>query len=216
DLGPSSSGAWSCPRRSSASGTWSWPRCSSKRSRARPRRTCTWCSTKGGFCTTSSRSPSKPSPAPCGRRRSWIPGLRACRRPKACWSEAVSMDAVVVETGLGNVRSVEKALETAAREQGLAAARIARSADPDRIRRADRLIVPGQGGFGEGARALSGELGEVLRERLSAGVPYLGICLGLQLLFEASEEAEGRGLGWFRGAVRALQPAPGIKIPHMG
>lgn len=126
------------------------------------------------------------------------------------------MDAVVVETGLGNVRSVEKALETAAREQGLAAARIARSADPDRIRRADRLIVPGQGGFGEGARALSGALGEVLRERLSAGVPYLGICLGLQLLFEASEEAEGRGLGWFRGAVRALQPAPGIKIPHMG
>src|SRR5690606_26669465 len=157
------------------------------------------------FCTTSSRSRSRPSPAPCAKRRRSIPGPLACLRRRACWCRS-RMDAVVVETGLGNVRSVEKALEAAAREQGLRAARIVRSADPDRIRRADRLIVPGQGGFGAGARALGGELGEVLRERLSAGVPYLGICLGLQLLFEASEEAEGAGLGWFRGTVQALRP----------
>lgn len=123
---------------------------------------------------------------------------------------------VVVDAGLGNLRSVERALQAAAAERGLDV-RVERSADPERVRRADRVIVPGQGGFGAGARALGGGLREALLESMRRGMPFLGICLGLQLLFEASDEAPGeRGLAWFPGRVVRLAAAPGIKIPHMG
>jgi len=126
------------------------------------------------------------------------------------------MLAVVVDTALGNLRSVHKAVETAARELG-GAIDTRLSADLDLLRRADRIIVPGQGGFRECARALESGLGEVLRERIAAGVSYLGICLGLQILFERSEEAPGaRGLGLLTGSVRRLEAAPALKIPHMG
>jgi imidazole glycerol-phosphate synthase subunit HisH len=123
---------------------------------------------------------------------------------------------VVVDTGLGNLRSVEKAVAHAAGEHARDV-RVVRSADPDLLRRAERIIVPGQGGFRDGARALAGGLGEALLEQLRAGTPYLGICLGLQLLFESSQEAPGeRGLGWFEGDVERLVGGPGLKIPHMG
>jgi len=123
------------------------------------------------------------------------------------------MDTVVVDIGLGNLRSVAKALETA----GAGRAKVTRSRDPDVIRRAARVVVPGQGGFGECARGLAGGIAEALTEAVKRGVPYLGICLGLQVLFEGSEEAPGvPGLGWMRGEVRRLKGAPGIKIPHMG
>lgn len=123
---------------------------------------------------------------------------------------------VVVDTGLGNLRSVEKAVATAAAETGCAA-EVLRTADPDRVQRADRIVVPGQGGFRDGARALAGGLGEVLTERVRAGTPYLGICLGLQLLFEESDEAPGTaGLGWFAGRVERIVGSPELKVPHMG
>jgi glutamine amidotransferase len=127
------------------------------------------------------------------------------------------MLAVVVDTGIGNVRSVEKALEAAAQTHDAGPVSVERTSDLDRIRQADRLIVPGQGAFRDGAAALAGALGQTLLERLQAGVPYLGICLGLQLLFESSDEAPGvPGLGWFRGRVERLAGGPGVKIPHMG
>lgn len=118
---------------------------------------------------------------------------------------------VLVDTGLGNLRSVQKALEAAG-------GNVTRTRDPELIRRADRVVVPGQGGFGALADALEqGGLKEALDESRSRGVPYLGICLGLQVLFEGSEEAPGKkGLGWFPGTVRKLEAAPGLKIPHMG
>jgi glutamine amidotransferase len=121
---------------------------------------------------------------------------------------------VVVDYGLGNLRSVVQALRAAAP----AGAEIVRSSDPDAVRRADRLVVPGQGGFRDCAvRLAESGLGQSLLERLRAGAPYLGICLGLQILFESSEEAPGTpGLAWFRGSVAKLSGAPGIKIPHMG
>jgi len=123
------------------------------------------------------------------------------------------MRAVVVDIGMGNLRSVAKALETACDGR----ATVTRSSDPEVIRRADRLVFPGQGGFGEAARGLAGGIAEALTDAVQRGVPYLGICLGLQVLFEGSEEAPGvPGLGWMRGQVRRLQGAPGIKIPHMG
>ena len=123
------------------------------------------------------------------------------------------MDTVVVDIGFGNLRSVAKALETA----GGGRAKVTRSRDPDAIRRADRVVVPGQGHFGDVARGLAGPIAEALTESMKRGVPYLGICLGLQVLFESSEEAPGvPGLGWMRGEVRRLQGGPGLKIPHMG
>jgi glutamine amidotransferase len=126
------------------------------------------------------------------------------------------MQLVVVDTGLGNLRSVEKAVLAAAAEHAPATV-VVRSADPDRVRRADRIVVPGQGGFRDGARALQNGLDQAIVETLRAGTPYLGICLGLQLLFEESDEAAGvRGLGWFGGRVVRLVGGPDVKIPHMG
>ncbi|HMJ16637.1 MAG TPA: imidazole glycerol phosphate synthase subunit HisH [Polyangiaceae bacterium] len=124
---------------------------------------------------------------------------------------------VIVDIGIGNLRSVEKALDTAAREQGLDAT-IRRSSDPEELRRAARVVMPGQSGFRDCALALEQSgLREVLLAKIREGTPYLGICLGLQLLFEESDEAPGvAGLGFFRGRVARLEPAPGIKIPHMG
>jgi len=121
---------------------------------------------------------------------------------------------VIVDVGLGNLRSVEKALEAAGREHGVSPLR---TADPDLVRTADAIVVPGQSSFDSFVNALGPALFEVLLERLRAGTPYLGICLGLQILFESSEEAPGvKGLAWFKGPVKKLLGAPGIKIPHMG
>ena len=114
----------------------------------------------------------------------------------------------VVDYGMGNRRSVEKALEHVGLEPVL-------TADAAALRSAERIVLPGVGAFPRAMRAL-GELGlvEVLRERAAAGVRLLGICLGMQLLFERSEELGGaEGLGLLEGDVVALR-AP--KVPHIG
>lgn len=127
------------------------------------------------------------------------------------------MTIVVVDTGYGNLRSVEKAVETAATHSSRPAETVVRSNDPDEIRRASRVVLPGQGAFGDCAEALRGGLGSALLEFIATGRPLFGICIGLQLLFESSEEAPGvAGLGHFRGVVRKLIGGDGIKIPHMG
>jgi glutamine amidotransferase len=126
------------------------------------------------------------------------------------------LSVVVVDIGLGNLRSVQKALDAAA-ELGGKSVRVVRSSDPDAVRRADHVVMPGQGGFGEFARGLRGGLDEALVERIRAGTSYLGICLGLQLLLERSEEdPDVAGLGVIPGSVVHLRAAPGLKIPHMG
>ena len=114
----------------------------------------------------------------------------------------------IVDYGMGNRRSVEKALEHVGAE-------VARTADHDEIRAADGIVVPGVGAFPEAMRRLrSAGLDEVIRERAEAGVPVLGLCLGMQLLFEASDEHEGAtGLGLLPGRVTALN-AP--RVPHIG
>ncbi len=121
---------------------------------------------------------------------------------------------VLVDIGIGNIRSVQKALEAA----GEGAVNVVRTGDPDLVRRADALVFPGQSAFNDVSAALSRVgVDEALGEAVRAGTPYFGMCLGLQVLFEGSEEAEGvSGLGWFRGRVKKLAAAPGIKIPHMG
>ena len=116
----------------------------------------------------------------------------------------------VVDYGMGNRRSVEKALEHVG-----ARARITR--DHADLRAADGLIVPGVGAFPR-AMANLRELGldELIAERLGAGVPVLGICLGMQLLFESSVELGGAaGLGLLPGTVTQLDPGEG-KLPHIG
>jgi imidazole glycerol-phosphate synthase subunit HisH len=116
----------------------------------------------------------------------------------------------VVDYGMGNRRSVEKALEHIG-------ARASVTAEEERLRRADGLVLPGVGAFPRAMRNL-GELGldELLRERLAASTPVLGICLGLQLAFERSSEQGGAGgLGIVAGEVRPLDAAD-LKLPHIG
>ena len=116
----------------------------------------------------------------------------------------------LVDYGMGNRRSVEKALEHVG-------AQVRRTADPGAIAAADGLLVPGVGAFPEGMRRLRATgLDDVIRERAAAGVPVLGICLGMQLLFDSSTEHEvGRGLGLIPGTVTRLDPR-GAKLPHIG
>ena len=118
------------------------------------------------------------------------------------------MRVTVVDYGMGNRRSVEKALEHVGAQPLL-------TSDAGAIRDAERVVLPGVGAFPRAMRAL-GELGlvEVLRERAASGARLLGICLGMQLLFERSEELGGAdGLGLLPGDVVALR-AP--KVPHIG
>jgi glutamine amidotransferase len=114
----------------------------------------------------------------------------------------------VVDYGMGNRRSVEKAFEHVGAEVRV-------TGDHDAIRDADAVVVPGVGAFPEAMRRLSAAgLDGVIRERAGQGTPVLGICLGMQLLFEGSAEHEGAaGLGLLPGQVTALE-AP--KLPHIG
>jgi glutamine amidotransferase len=120
------------------------------------------------------------------------------------------VDIAVVDYGMGNRRSVEKALEHVG-------ARASVSADPAHLRAADGLVVPGVGAFPRAMENLR-ELGldELVRERVAAGTPVLGVCLGMQLAFDSSTERGGAtGLGIIPGEVRALDAA-GLKLPHIG
>ena len=116
----------------------------------------------------------------------------------------------VVDSGSGNLRSVERALAHAGGAPVL-------TRDPDVVRRADRVVVPGQGAFADCMAAMQRSgLGEAVREVVRAGKPYLGICLGLQILFEDSEEhGPVAGLGILPGRVVRL-PAGRLKVPHIG
>jgi imidazole glycerol-phosphate synthase subunit HisH len=121
----------------------------------------------------------------------------------------------LVDYGAGNLQSVRNALKAAG------CADIMVTADPDQVAKAERIVLPGVGAFAHCMNALSGIDGMV--EALNAatgagGKPFLGICVGMQLMADAGEE-HGRhaGLGWVRGTVRAMVPADHrLKIPHMG
>jgi glutamine amidotransferase len=122
----------------------------------------------------------------------------------------------IVDVCSGNLRSVERALEQVGGQCVV-------TRDADVVRRADKIVVPGQGAFSVFMRGLVERgLSEVLREAIASGRPYLGICLGLQVLFDDSEECEPgqqtcAGLGVLRGRVKRLRPTdPRLKVPHMG
>jgi glutamine amidotransferase len=116
----------------------------------------------------------------------------------------------IVDYGMGNRRSVQKALEHVG-------ARATISRDPDELRGCDGLVVPGVGAFPLAMRNLRDlRLAELIGERVAQGVPLLGICLGMQLLFDRSDELEPtEGLGLIGGEVRRLEAA-GLRVPHIG
>ncbi len=130
------------------------------------------------------------------------------------------MTTVVIDYGSGNLRSVAKAFERAARESG-ADGRVRVTNHADSLRGAARIVLPGVGAFADCRRGLAAVPGmeEALRYVvIEEGRPFLGICVGMQLLAERGREFETvDGLGWIKGEVVPLAPAdPALKIPHMG
>jgi glutamine amidotransferase len=115
----------------------------------------------------------------------------------------------IVDYGAGNLRSVQNTLDHLSAPYSV-------TNKPEEVTRAEKIILPGVGHFGQMMQAIDQlELREALRTRIRAGVPFLGICIGLQCLFEASEESpERKGLGIFKGTVRRFTGE--ARIPHMG
>lgn len=118
---------------------------------------------------------------------------------------------VIIDYDAGNIKSVEKALIALGEE-------VVITRDKDVILSADRVILPGVGAFGDAmAKIRAYGLEEIIREVVERRTPFLGICLGLQLLFERSDESDGvKGLGLLKGKILRIPDAPGLKIPHIG
>ncbi len=116
---------------------------------------------------------------------------------------------VIIDYGMGNLHSVNKALKYVGAEVEV-------TSEATKIAKADKVILPGVGAFGDCMLNLEKYgLVPVIKETLASGKPFLGICLGLQLLFEGSEEAPGiQGLGFFKGQVEKIKTD--LKVPHMG
>lgn len=136
------------------------------------------------------------------------------------------MSVAIIDYGSGNLRSAAKAFERAARESGFKG-EIVVTAEADRVAAADRVVLPGVGAFADCRRGLGAVPGmiEALTEAvMSKGRPFLGICVGMQLLAERGlEHGETAGLGWLQGNVVALTPegnespgGTGYRVPHMG
>ena len=117
----------------------------------------------------------------------------------------------IIDYDAGNLKSVEKALLSLGEEAVV-------TRDRSELLKADKVILPGVGNFGDAMGKLkSYGLDEVIRDVVKKGTPFLGICLGLQLLFEESEEAPGvSGLGILKGKILRIPEEPGLKIPHIG
>lgn len=117
----------------------------------------------------------------------------------------------IIDYDAGNIKSVEKAVDLLGQESVV-------TADSEEIFRADKVILPGVGAFGDAMGNLRRTgLDDVIRQVVRKGTPFLGICLGLQLLFERSDEAPGvEGLGILKGEILRIPDKEGLKIPHMG
>lgn len=123
------------------------------------------------------------------------------------------MTIALIDYGAGNLHSVHNALKAAG------ASDIAVTADPDVVAAADRIVLPGVGAFGAcaaGLRAIAGMVEAMERRVLEQGAPFLGVCVGMQLLAKTGEELGIHpGLGWLDGTVRQL-PTDAVRVPHMG
>ena len=117
----------------------------------------------------------------------------------------------IIDYGAGNLQSVKKALDFIGAESVI-------TDDKDVIESADRVILPGVGSFGDAMASMQSRgLVETVKRAADGSKPFLGICLGLQLLFEQSEESPGvKGLGILKGSIKKIPVAYGLKVPHMG
>jgi glutamine amidotransferase len=126
----------------------------------------------------------------------------------------------LIDYGSGNLRSAEKALARAAADSGTGQDIVVTS-DPQRVADAERIVLPGVGAFADcmrGVSSIPGMIGALEDKVLKRGVPFLGICVGMQLLAEIGREhGDHKGLGWIPGEVVRVTPAePSLKVPHMG
>ena len=117
----------------------------------------------------------------------------------------------IIDYDAGNLKSVQKAFQKLGQEAVI-------TRNSSEILHADRIVLPGVGSFGTAMNQLKKyELDRVIREAVEQKIPFLGICLGLQLLFERSDESPGvEGLGILKGEILRIPESPGLKIPHMG
>lgn len=117
----------------------------------------------------------------------------------------------IIDYGAGNLKSVEKALLFLGEQVKI-------TSDAKEVLRADKIILPGVGAFGDAMQKLNKtRLSDTIREALDKGIPLLGICLGLQLLFEGSDETPGvSGLSLLKGRILRIPDADGLKVPHIG
>lgn len=126
------------------------------------------------------------------------------------------MTCVLVDIGIGNLHSAEKAL----RREAPAGTAVEVTADPEAVRRAERIVLPGDGAFPACMDALHAVPGlrQALEEAVRGrGAPFLGICVGMQMMARAGHEHRVvPGLGWIDAEVRRLEPGGGLKVPHMG
>ncbi len=130
------------------------------------------------------------------------------------------MTVAIIDYGSGNLRSAAKSFERAAREAGLNL-EVVVTADPEVVRAAERVVLPGVGAFGDcraGLHGLSGMVDALEEAVIARGRPFFGICVGMQLMASVGREhGDHAGLGWIPGEVTALAPSdPALKIPHMG
>ena len=117
----------------------------------------------------------------------------------------------IIDYDAGNIKSVEKAMKLLKQE-------VVVTRDPETILSADKVILPGVGSFGDAmGKIRQYDLEKVIHEVVERRIPFLGICLGLQLLFERSEESPGvQGLGILKGEILRIPETEGLKVPHMG
>ncbi|MCL4108211.1 UNVERIFIED_CONTAM: hypothetical protein GTU68_066134 [Idotea baltica] len=117
----------------------------------------------------------------------------------------------IVDYGMGNLRSVQKAFERVGYPAEI-------TSDPKQLAECDKLVLPGVGAFRDAIAVLKKTgLDNVIRQHVESQRPFLGICLGLQLLFDVSyEDGEFPGLGILKGTVERFENKPGMKVPHMG
>jgi len=132
----------------------------------------------------------------------------------------MSQTIAIIDYGSGNLRSAAKSFEHVLQAEGMSG-NVVITADADAVRKADRIVLPGQGAFGDciaGLRKVPGMV-EALEEKvMRSGTPFFGICVGMQLMASRGLEfGEHKGLGWIAGDVVKMQPSDGnLKIPHMG
>ena len=128
------------------------------------------------------------------------------------------MKVAVIDYGSGNLASASRAVALAAERAGIAA-EVAITADPDDVARADRLVLPGQGAFADCARGLDAidGLRQAIVSATDGGAPFLGICVGMQLMAERGLEHRATpGFGWITGEIAIMQPPPALRLPQMG